>query len=327
MNLSSQKEAGPKTPQTTSRAPQQTVRKMRSIHKFDFRLVGRLSNEDARSLTLLHETFARNLSIALDAYLRTGLEVKLEALDRLPVKEHVASVAPSTYIAPFSLPSIPCIIVVECDMDLVSPIIDLLMGGKGTERGTDRELSEIDEEILQDVLQLIVRRAEAVWRLPESSLIANRRVKPHVLHQSFPPNEKVNVVRFQVEIAGTSGYFQLVFPAAFAGALIKAVKDDQPQRKSAVRYFPTPPLRERILDCDMQVAAELPGLRVSARDLIALQPGSVLKLRAPVNSPGMLTAGGRGLFEAMPVRNGSQRAAQVGRRITTSNWKKGIRND
>jgi flagellar motor switch protein FliM len=306
---------------------QQSSKKNRSIHNLDFRLAGRLSNEDARSLTLLHESFARNLSIALDAYLRTGLEVKLESLDRLPIKEHVASVASSTYIAPFSLASIPCVIVVEYDMGLVSPIIDLLMGGKGTERSGERELSEIDEEILQEVLQLIVRRAETAWRLPDLSLVAGRRIKPHVLHQSFPPNEKVNVVRFQIEIAGTSGYFQLVFPAAFAGALIKTVKEDHPQRKGAVRYFPTPPLRERILDCDMDVVAELAGLRVSARDLIALQPGSILKLRAPVNSPGMLTAGGRGLFEATPVRNGSQRAAQIGRRATTANWKKGIRND
>ncbi|MGA2534423.1 MAG: FliM/FliN family flagellar motor switch protein [Terracidiphilus sp.] len=323
MNSSSQKEAGSADSHAEPLAPQKAQSKVRSIHKFDFRQAGRLSNEDARSLTALHETFARNLSIALDAYLGAGLEVKLQTLDRLPVKEHVASVPPASYIARFSLPTIPCIIIVECDMDLVSPIIDLLMGGNGTARGGDRELSEIDEEILQEVLQLIVRQAEVAWRLPEFSLVANRRVKPHVLHQSFSPNEKVNVVKFQLEIAGTSGSFQLVFPAAFAGALIKTVKADHPQKRNAIRYFPTPPLRERILDCDMEVAAELTGLRVSARDLIALQPGSVLKLRAPVNAPGMLTAGGRALFEAVPVRNGPHRAAQIGRKATTANWKRG----
>lgn len=73
------------------------------------------------------------------------------------------------------------------------------------------------------------------------------------------------------------------------------------------------PLRERILDCDIEVTAELPGLRVHVRDLIALQPGSVLKLHAPTRKLGMLTAGGHGMFEAAPVRIGSQRAAQLGR--------------
>ena len=321
MNSSSKKGATQRKSDPQSWSAHQKGTKLRTIHTFDFRQAGRLSNEDARSLTVLHETFARHLSIALDAYLGTGLEVKLQTLDRLPIKEHVGNVLSSTYIARFTLATIPSVMMVEIDMDLVSPIIDLLMGGKGTVRGGERELSEIDEEILQDVLQLIVRQAEVAWRLPEFSLVANRRVKPHVLHQSYATNEKVNVVKFQAEVAGSTGCFQLVFPAAFAGALIKAVKADQPQKKNAIRYFPTPPLRERILDCDMEVAAELTGLRVTARDLIALLPGSVLKLRAPVNSPGMLTAGGRGLYEAMPVRHGPNRAAQIGRRVKTSEWK------
>jgi len=321
--LPSQKESSRTEGGAKAKAAHLSTNKLRSIHTFDFRQAGRLSNEDARSLTLLHESFARNLAIALDGYLGTAVEVKLQTLDRLPIKDHVGNVLSSTYIARFSLATIPCVIMVECDMDLVSPIIDLLMGGKGTARGGERELSEIDEEILHDVLQLIVRQAEGAWRLPEFSLVPNRRVKAHVLQQSFPPNEKVNVVRFQVDVAGSTGCFQLVFPAAFAGALIKAVKADQPQKKNSVRFFPTPPLRERILDCEMEVAAELSGLRVSARDLIALLPGSVLKLRAPVNAPGMLTAGGRGLYEAMPVRNGKHRAAQIGRRVSTTEWKRG----
>jgi len=41
-----------------------------------------------------------------------------------------------------------------------------------------------------------------------------------------------------------------------------------------------------------------------------------------VRTPGMLTAGGLGFFEAMPVRNGSQKAAQLGRRTTPLNWEK-----
>jgi flagellar motor switch protein FliM len=72
----------------------------------------------------------------------------------------------------------------------------------------------------------------------------------------------------------------------------------------------------------VEVAAELLGLKVAVKDLVGLQPGSVLKLRAPVRNPGMLTAGGFGIFEAMPVRNGSQKAAQLGRRISSTNWER-----
>jgi flagellar motor switch protein FliM len=81
-----------------------------------------------------------------------------------------------------------------------------------------------------------------------------------------------------------------------------------------------PSIRERIIDCDVSVAAGLPNLKVKVRDLIALQPGCVLKLRAPVRNPGMLSIEGQEIFEAVPVRNGSQKAAQLGRRAQRTSW-------
>ncbi len=294
--------------------------KRRSVHLCDFRTAGRLSNENARALTAIHETFARRLASALDAYLGTGLEVKLQTLDQLPVKEHIASIPPLSYIVPFSLSTVPSTMVMECDIDLVFPIIELLLGGTGASTPGARELSEIEEEIMQDVTSVVARQAENAWRMPHMSLTANRRIKSSLLHQYCPPNEKVTLVKFEVEIAGTTGSFQLVFPSSFVNVLINQIKLDQPQRKSGLRYFPAPGIRERILDCDVVVAAGVPRMKVAVRDLIALQPGCVLKLRAPVRNPGMLTVEGMEIFEAAPVRNGSQKAAQLGRRVQATSW-------
>lgn len=304
-------------------APQATGEKQRMIYSCNFRSAGRLSNENARSLTAIHDTFARHLASALDAYLGTGLEVKLKGLDQLPIKDHIAGIPPLSYIVPFSLNAMPSTMIVECDMDLVFPMIELLLGGKGTVASNTRDLSEIEEEIMHDVTSLIVRQAENAWHMASLSLIANRRIKSSVLHQYCAANEKVTIVKFEVELAGTTGSFQLVFPTAFLNVLIQQIKLDQPQKRGSVRYFPRPSIRERILDCDVEVAAELLSLKVVVRDLIALQPGSVLKLRAPVRTPGMLTVGGQGIFEAVPVRNGLQKAAQLGRRTTSMSWERG----
>jgi len=122
------------------------------------------------------------------------------------------------------------------------------------------------------------------------------------------------LVQFQVEIAGKTGSFQLAFPTSFLNALLKQIKLEQPQHKGGLRYFPVRSMRERVLDCDIEIEAGLPRMKVSVRDLIALKPGGLLKLRTPVRSPGMLTVGGLDIFEATPVRNGSKKAAQVGRR-------------
>jgi len=214
----------------------------------------------------------------------------------------------------------PSTMLLECDIDLVFPIIELLLGGSGASVSTARELSEIEEEIMQDVTSLIARQAEGAWRLPHMSLVANRRIKPQLVQQFCPAGDKVTLARFEVEMAGVTSGFQLVFPSSFVAILIAQIKLDQPQRKGSLRHFPTASIRERILDCDVMVAAGVPRMKVAVRDLIALQPGCVLKLRAPVRMPGILTAEGMELFEAIPVRNGAQKAAQLVRRIQPSGW-------
>lgn len=302
--------AKPETPRSAA--------KPRSVQKCNFRMAGRLSNEYARALTSTHEEFIQRIISALERHLGATPEVKLGTLDQATVKDHVARTPALSYIVPFSAG----MLTVEFDNDLVFPIIELLMGGMIDERSTSRDLSEIEEEIMQDIVLLIVRQVEPVWAIPDLSLTPGARIKASTMFQSFRPTERLTVLRFDVTIGTVAGGFNLVLSPALFDSLLKKIKEDRPQKKAKVWNFLMPPLRERILDCELEVIAELPGLKVAVRDLVTLQPGSVLKLRAPIRIPGMLTAAGRGLFEAVPVRSGSHRAAQLGRRAHSKDWKR-----
>jgi len=318
----SQEQAESMVKESQRETAQNKDNKTRSVYPCNFRSAGRLSNENARSLTAIHETFARHLANSLDAYLGTGLKVTLMTLDQCSIKDHISSIPPFSYISPVFFSTIPSTMIVECGVGLVFPIIDLLLGGTGTSLNDARELSEIEEELMQDLMSLIARQAESAWGISDMSLVANRRIDSSAMHQYCPPNEKVTVAKFEIEIVGITGSFQLVFPTSFVTFLIKQSKVDRPQKKGELRYFPIATIRERILDCDVVVAADLPSMKVSVRDLVALQPGCVLKLRASVRTPGMLTVGGRDIFEATPVRNGAQKAAQVGHRVQLTGWGK-----
>lgn len=292
--------------------------KARSVQRCNFRVAGRLSNEDVRALSAMHEIVAKHIAGAMDAYLATALDVRFAAVSETTAKNHVEELPPLSYVMPFA----SGLVMLEVNLDLVFPIIDLLMGGAGDAKNSDRDLSEIEEEIMQDIALLILREVEAVWAVPDLPLLPMPPIKPSMLLQSFRPSEKLTLLRFEMSLGTITGTFNLVLSTPYCDLLIKRIKEDGPQRKSRVWSFPPPPLRERILDCEMEVMAELPGLKVAVKDLVALQPGSVLKLRAPIRNPGMLTAAGRELFEAVPVRSGSQRAAQLGRRTHSADWKR-----
>ena len=55
-------------------------------------------------------------------------------------------------------------------------------------------------------------------------------------------------------------------------------------------------------------------MRVVVKDLIDLKPGTILRMKAPVKAPGRLTVENVEIFEALPVRNGSRKAAQLSSR-------------
>jgi predicted DNA-binding protein YlxM (UPF0122 family) len=86
---------------------QKTGGQQRSVHPCDFRAAGRLSNETARTLTKLHDAFARHVVSALDAYLGTDVAIKLLSLDQLPIQEHAAAIPPLSYVVPLSLGAMP----------------------------------------------------------------------------------------------------------------------------------------------------------------------------------------------------------------------------
>jgi flagellar motor switch protein FliM len=293
-----------------------------SVYPCNFRSAGRLSNENARLLTAVHENFARLLASALDVYMGTLVEVKIEIIEQVPSKDHIAGIPPLSYLAPFDFSAFQSSMIVEWDIEMVFPVIDLLLGGAGSRPGESRELSEIEEEIVHEVMGLIAREMEHSWRLPAGSLTVNRRAKISGMHQYCPPGERITCVRFEMELAGRKGSFMLVFPTAFLNALIKQIKLDQPQKESQFQFFAGMGIRQRILDCDMIVSSELSPVKVAVRDLMELQPGSVLKLRSPVGSAGVLSIGGQEIFECIPVKNGSLKAAQLGKPIQVTKWGK-----
>ena len=300
---------------------QKAAARPRSIHPCNFRSAGRLSNENARALNAVHEAFAHNLTEALSGYIGADLKISLQAIEHLSVNDHVAAIPSFCYVTPFPLNALSSIMVLECDAELAFPIIDLLLGGTGELAAESRAFSEIEEEIMQDVMLLMARQAIAAWGTSEVTVSPGVRIDPEFLPE-FLPSERLTLVKFEVEIGSALGVLQMVFPVSLAGVLIKRSTAGQPRKKGPLRFFPKAGIRERILDCDVVVAADLPSMKVPVRDLIALQPGYVLKLRAPVRTPGMLTVGGLEIFEAVPVRNGAQKAAQVGRRVQPSSWGK-----
>jgi len=283
----------------------------RAIHSCNFRYAGRLSNENARTLTALHEKFALNVTNSLELYLGTSLRLKLVSLEQMASLDYRNGIASNNYLLPCALNLMESNLLMEIDIALIFPIIDLLLGGAGTASDAARELTEIDEEIMQSVTTLIVKQVESSWRTLNLSLTPGRCIKPVMIQQVFLANEKLVLLMFEMTVGQTTGLFNIVLPTSFVGFLLRHLKAAQSKKTSSLRLLKSPSLRERILDCEFKLSADITQMRALVKDLIDLKPGMILKLKAPVQRTGRITVENVDIFEALPVRNGNQKAAQL----------------
>jgi flagellar motor switch protein FliM len=294
----------------TAKKAAQTLRP-RNIHSCNFRYAGRLSNENARTLTSLHEKFALNVTDTLELYLGASLRLRLLSLEQMQITDYIGGVQSNSYLVPCALNVMESNLLMEIDVALVFPIIDLLLGGDGIAAADSRELTEIDEDIMESVTALIIKQIERSWKTLNLSLTPGHCIKPGMIQQVFLLNEKLVLLMFEMTVGGTTKPFNIVLPTSFVGFLLRHLKAAQSKKISSLRLLRNPTLRERILDCDFTLAVDITQMRVMVKDLIDLQPGMILKMKAPVKRPGRLTVEGVEIFDALPVRNGKRKAAQL----------------
>lgn len=284
--------------------------RQRMIHLCNFRYAGRLSNENARFLSALHEKFAMSVSNALEVYLGASLRVRLISLEQLAIAEYIAGIPPTNYLLPCAMDVMDSHCLIDMDIALTLPVIDLLLGGSGHPGEQMHELTEIDEEIMKTVSSLVAKELERTWRSLNLTLTPGHCVKPPMIQQIFPVNEKLVLLMFEMTIGNANGSFTIALPTPFVGFLLRHLKQSQSKKLSSIR-LQRPNLQERMLDCEFEISAEVLNMRMQLKDLLNLKPGVVLQARSPVKDPAKLTVEGVEVFEASPVRSGKFKAVQI----------------
>jgi flagellar motor switch protein FliM len=282
-----------------------------TIHACNFRYAGRLSNDNARILNTLHERFATNAASSLEIYLGTTLGLKLISLEQMAVADYISGVNPNAYLMRCALNIMESNFLLEIGVPLIFPIIDLLLGGDGTSAEEVRELTDIDEEMLQSISSLVLAQLEKSWKTLNLSLTPGNCIKVPLIPQVFPVNEKLVILMFEMTAGGAKGLMKIILPTSFVGFLLRQLMAAHSKRTVSARNYAKSSLKERILDCDFTLAADITVMRVLVKDLIGLKPGMNLKLKAPISNPGRLTVEAVEIFESVPVRKGAMKATQL----------------
>lgn len=277
---------------------------------FSFSRGGQINNEQMRAISLLNDIFARNLTHNLGAFLRTRFQVALATAEQFAYAEFLQRIPDICYVASVRLEPLGAICVLQLDMTLAQPMVDLLLGGEGKGAGV-RELTDVEESILASVVEIICRELTSAWQPVGLSFDFEKRQMQTQIARLMAPTEKTLSVSFQIGMPQAQGILNLAFPAVVSNTILRRLITDwgrQNRRRSSDMLAH---MEERMHQVRFRGALQLPSVRIPAADIEALEPGSIVRLNLPASSASELRIGGVSLFRALPVRFGEHRAAQI----------------
>jgi len=281
------------------------------VEPWDIRRAGQIGREQLMAINSLHEGFARSLTNALGAYLRVVFAATLVSAEHLSYREFLQSLPETTYLASCRLDPMAGNALLQLDLKVAFPMIDLLLGGEGRGIAATREITEIEEQILDSVARIVCRELGVAWQALALEFAFEQRLEPGSARRLMPPEEKTLSLTFEITMPDVRGGLNFAVPATVSNALLRKIAASWSHPRSRPSDDSRQRLMRRLLDCPFAVELGAAGVRAPVSDLAALVPGEVLAFSRPVAEPASLLVAGHEMFRAAPARIGNIRAARV----------------
>jgi flagellar motor switch protein FliM len=297
-----------------SSAPEAERAEVRAkVVPYSYASAGQISTEQLRAISMLNDLFARNLTHNLAAWLRSRFQVNLVSAEQIQFNEFLLRIPEISYVASVRLEPLGALSVLQLDLGLAPPIIDLLLGGEGRD-GPLRELTDIEESILGSVVEIICRELTAAWQTVGLSFNYDRRQMQTQVARIMSVTEKTLCLSFEIRMPHSSGLLNLAFPAVVANTILRRLTTDWGRRRrhaGDARARMETAARKIRFGCSLQ----LPSVRVAASALEDLVPGSIVRFSLPANAMPLWRVGGQSLAQAHAIRQGPHRAARMDRPV------------
>lgn len=295
--------------------PEDTGEKTLSL--YDFRRPDRVSKDQMRTLQNLHEGYARLFSTTLTNFLRTFVEIELVSVDQLTFSEFVMSISNPSCIYVFKMEPLEGSAIVEINPSLVFFIIDRLFGGQGRPSEQNRELTQIEQNVIHRIVERGLNDLKDVW---EHIGIFSPKIEAYETNPQFvqiaPPGETVILISLEVRMQNASGLMSLCFPYMLLDSVITNLSGESwMSSQSSTTKETRDMLEHEIEGLKLPVTAVVGDVTLSIRDFLQLQQGDILCLDKKKESDFMILFGKKAKMAAKAGVIGRKKAIEITRII------------
>ncbi len=291
------------------------VNDTRKIKIYDFKRPDKFSKEQIRTVSIMHETFARLTTTALSAQLRSMAHVHVASVDQLTYEEFIRSIPTPTTLAVINMDPLKGNAILEIDPAITFSIIDRLFGGQGQASKVQRDLTDIEQSVMEGIIVRILANMREAWTqvIDLRPRLGQIETNPQFA-QIVPPSEMVVLVTLETKIGEEEGMMNFCIPYITIEPIISKLSSQfwfsSVRRSSTTQYLGV--LKEKLSSVDMDVVAEIGSIDLPIRDVLTLKTGDIVRLsNIRVGDPLTLNVGNKKKFYCQPGVIGKKMAVQV----------------
>ena len=203
-----------------------TVSKEKNYSIYDFKKPNRITNEQFKAFSTLHDKMLRDLITDISAMLRKIVDVKLYSIEQMTYGEFILSIPQLTSLNTLSIKPLEGRIVIECNPAISHKIITELLGSGAVSASDnlDRELTEIEVEIFDHFYALLVEHMYDAWEevTTLNFKIESRDTNANAI-QIISDHEIVLLVVLEITIDEESGFLSICYPISYIEPLLNKI--------------------------------------------------------------------------------------------------------
>ncbi len=272
----------------------------RQITLYDFKRPNRVSKEQLRSIRAIHDKMARSLASDISSLMRSIVEIQLHSVDQMTYGEFLMSLPSPTSFNVFSLKPLDGKGVIELNPSIVFPMIDRLLGGNGAAFETTREFTDIELNLLDQILKVVTQNMKEVWSpiMDLYPIVEAKESSPNVV-QIVAQNEIVIMVIMEIIIGQTSGMMNVCYPVITIESLLPRLANrDLMLNETSGRKSRNKELRALLRGAKIELEAILGYAELSMDQVLDLEVGDIIKLNRPADDTVIVKVDGREKFIA-----------------------------
>lgn len=290
------------------------VEKKKNVQTYDFKKALRFSQDQIRTLTRIHENFARLLTSYFSAQLRTFVQITVTSVEQVSYQEFIQNVEKKSILGIFEANPLQGSMVMDFSPEVAYVMFDRLLGGQGNILEKDNDLTEIEISVIERVFAKSLDCFQEAWSsvlklYPELKEI---EVNPQFLTMS-PPNETVILVSLHTKINKVEGIINICLPHVVLEQILPklSAKHWLANQKKSIETHELEALEEKLQGTKMEIKAVLGRSVIELGDFLNLKNGDVIRLNESYDTPVMLQVDDKLKFYAQPGVSKGRMAVQV----------------